>query len=230
MPVPDRKRRLTAFVVAMAVLIATPLAVVATDTFTDVPESNVHHDNITWLSDTGVTAGCNPPDNDEYCPNENVTRAQMATFIRRLSENEIVNAATANEADHAATADSVNGIELHRFFFQAEANTTDAEIGTFGPITLRATCDAGGDPFLRASWNETVNHLTFNGATASQFGNATVDANDVIGIGNGQFGGVGLVEAVGFDSHVHTSVEFFVRPTGALGENMCMFSGFVTIG
>jgi len=31
----------------------------------------------------GVTNGCNPPDNDLYCPDENVKRDQMATFLAR---------------------------------------------------------------------------------------------------------------------------------------------------
>src|SRR5690606_33940137 len=106
MPAPDRKRRLTAFAVAMAVLIATPLAVVAADAFNDVPNSNVHHEDITWLRDNGVTFGCNPPANTEFCPGEPVLRQQMASFMRRLAENEVVNAATANEADHAVIADS----------------------------------------------------------------------------------------------------------------------------
>ncbi|MFP3915537.1 MAG: hypothetical protein ACLFWM_11730, partial [Actinomycetota bacterium] len=65
MPEPDRKRRLVTFVVAIVTLIAAPLAVVASDAFDDVDNDNVHHDDITWLADNGVTAGCNPPDNTE---------------------------------------------------------------------------------------------------------------------------------------------------------------------
>lgn len=61
MPMTDRRRRITAFVVAMAVLIATPLVVVATDAFTDVPASNVHHTTspgyATLLSTQGAGSG-----------------------------------------------------------------------------------------------------------------------------------------------------------------------------
>ncbi|HLU30633.1 MAG TPA: S-layer homology domain-containing protein, partial [Acidimicrobiia bacterium] len=90
----DRKRRLTAFMVAIAVLIATPLVVMAADAFDDVPNSNVHHDDIAWLKDAGVTAGCNPPANTEFCPGDPVLRQQMASFMRRLAENQVVDAAT----------------------------------------------------------------------------------------------------------------------------------------
>jgi hypothetical protein len=72
--------------------------------------------------------------------------------------------------------------------------------------------------------------MTLNGAGPSQFGNATVNAGQVISIGSGPFGSVGLAEAVGFNSDFHTSVEFFLRDTAALGENMCFFSGYVTVG
>ncbi len=35
------------------------------------------------LAASGVTAGCNPPLNTEYCPHGNVTRGQMASFLSR---------------------------------------------------------------------------------------------------------------------------------------------------
>ncbi len=46
-------------------------------------EGNVHEDAINAIAAAGITKGCNPPDNDEYCPAEPVTRAQMATFLMR---------------------------------------------------------------------------------------------------------------------------------------------------
>jgi hypothetical protein len=35
------------------------------------------------LFTAGVTQGCNPPDNDQFCPNNPVTRGQMAAFLAR---------------------------------------------------------------------------------------------------------------------------------------------------
>ncbi|MFQ5518283.1 MAG: hypothetical protein ACE5E8_11990 [Acidimicrobiia bacterium] len=54
----------------------------ATDAFTD-DDGNTHEDNIDALAAAGVTAGCNPPANDHYCPGDYVTRAQMASFLVR---------------------------------------------------------------------------------------------------------------------------------------------------
>ncbi len=39
--------------------------------------------DIEKLGATGVSRGCNPPDNDRFCPDDYVTREQMAAFIHR---------------------------------------------------------------------------------------------------------------------------------------------------
>jgi hypothetical protein len=46
--------------------------------FFDVPASHMFHDAIHALAVSGVTAGCG---NGNYCPNDSVTRAQMAVFL-----------------------------------------------------------------------------------------------------------------------------------------------------
>src|SRR5690606_30113741 len=40
------------------------------------------------LAQADITKGCNPPDNTRYCPNEPVTRAQMASFLVRALDIE----------------------------------------------------------------------------------------------------------------------------------------------
>ncbi|VAW07292.1 T1SS secreted agglutinin RTX, partial [hydrothermal vent metagenome] len=40
--------------------------------------------NILWLAEAGITKGCNPPTNDEFCPDDPVTRGQMAAFLVRF--------------------------------------------------------------------------------------------------------------------------------------------------
>jgi hypothetical protein len=49
-------------------------------TFADVPPSAYYFDAVNLLAASGITAGCG---SDDYCPLENVTRAQMAIFIVR---------------------------------------------------------------------------------------------------------------------------------------------------
>ncbi len=53
-----------------------------TDTFVD-DNSSIFESDIEWLAAEGITKGCNPPVNDHYCPNDFVTRGQMAAFLVR---------------------------------------------------------------------------------------------------------------------------------------------------
>lgn len=53
------------------------------DVFGDDDDS-VHQNNINRIAAARVTLGCNPPDNDQFCPREKVSREQMATFLTRV--------------------------------------------------------------------------------------------------------------------------------------------------
>ena len=50
--------------------------------FTD-DNSSIFEDSIERLAAAGITRGCNPPANTRYCPNDTVTRGQMAAFLVR---------------------------------------------------------------------------------------------------------------------------------------------------
>jgi hypothetical protein len=81
------------------VLVSVPAAVWASHQFTDVPNSHLFHTGISWMKDNNITVGCNPPANTQFCPDDNVTRGQMATFMKRLAENNVVDAATLDGKD-----------------------------------------------------------------------------------------------------------------------------------
>jgi S-layer homology domain len=51
--------------------------------FTDVPTTHTFYNDIEYLADEAITKGCNPPTNTMYCPNNFVTRGQMAAFLVR---------------------------------------------------------------------------------------------------------------------------------------------------
>jgi hypothetical protein len=54
----------------------------ASDAFVD-DGASVHENSINALAAAGITKGCNPPANTQFCPNDNVTRGQIAAFLRR---------------------------------------------------------------------------------------------------------------------------------------------------
>lgn len=49
----------------------------------DDDDNSTFESDIDRLREAGITSGCNPPENDEFCPNDAVTRGQMAAFIAR---------------------------------------------------------------------------------------------------------------------------------------------------
>jgi len=54
----------------------------ASQRFGDVPSSNVFYNFIDRMAVVGITQGCTP-DHSLFCPNDSVTRAQMAAFLVR---------------------------------------------------------------------------------------------------------------------------------------------------
>jgi hypothetical protein len=46
-------------------------------------DGSIFETDIEKLANAGITKGCNPPSNDRYCPNDSVTRGQMAAFLTR---------------------------------------------------------------------------------------------------------------------------------------------------
>jgi subtilisin family serine protease len=51
--------------------------------FDDVPAGSTFAGDIGRLATAGITRGCNPPANDRFCPEDFVTRGQMAAFFHR---------------------------------------------------------------------------------------------------------------------------------------------------
>ena len=78
-------RRRIGFVLVLALLLI-PAAAVASHQFADVPNSNIFHNDISWMADKGITKGCNPPANTLFCPGSAVTREQMAAFMHRAQK------------------------------------------------------------------------------------------------------------------------------------------------
>jgi hypothetical protein len=100
-------------VVAMGAVSAT--VVWASNSFADVPSSNFHHGNIGLIANAGITSGCqaNPP---EYCPQDPVTREQMATFMARLG----------GLGNHPPVADAatLEGFGKQNYVFGPDPDTT----------------------------------------------------------------------------------------------------------
>ena len=78
-----------------------------------MPDSNTFHNDIAWLADAGVTKGCNPPyTNTQYCPDDEVTRGQMAAFMKRFAGYIDAEDGTPGQADNADTLDGLDSTDI----------------------------------------------------------------------------------------------------------------------
>lgn len=119
-----RLRRLVTILAAVAVL-SLPIAAFATHVFDDVDDDSVHAPGIEYVDATGITAGC---DANNYCPNDELTRAQMATFLLRSSGNDpatppSVNAASIAQITQVSDSNAVAGSAVNTASVSCPAGT-----------------------------------------------------------------------------------------------------------
>lgn len=115
-----RRQRRRAWLLPLIVALALfPLAVGAANPFTDLNPGSPHNGNIDLIYNAGVTTGCVP--NQQYCPNGNVTREEMASFLARLgglgANVPVVNAKTAQTAQNAL---SLGGVTSSQYLLKTD--------------------------------------------------------------------------------------------------------------
>jgi hypothetical protein len=89
----SRRHLVFLLLAVVALVVAIPLAVsAATSMFADVPDDHIFVDDINWMKTAGITQGCG--DGTNYCPQDDVTRGQMAAFMHRLATKRVVDAGT----------------------------------------------------------------------------------------------------------------------------------------
>lgn len=69
-------------VLSFLAVVAIPAIALAANTFVD-DDGSVHERSIEAIAQADITRGCNPPENDEFCPNRDVKRGEMAAFLAR---------------------------------------------------------------------------------------------------------------------------------------------------
>lgn len=90
---------------------------------------NHFHDDIVWLAEEGITLGCNG-DGTEFCPEDKVTRAQMAAFLHR---------ALAHLLEASGEPISFDDV--------ADGSTFEDDIAWLASVGITLGCDAEGHKF-----------------------------------------------------------------------------------
>ncbi len=135
------RRRMTTIAAMLALTVVMPVAVIAAHSFNDVPDSNEFHGSITWMKDNGVTVGCNPPANTEFCPGDNVTREQMASFMRRFAQTQGSAGIGVTDPADTVTVSGTTYVELLTLEATAKA---EANVVLNGHVTLAKSTDPAG--------------------------------------------------------------------------------------
>lgn len=143
-------RRLAIVISVLVVALVVPLGVVAADEFTDVGSGNPFRADISWLADEGISRGCNPPANTQFCPDADVTREQMAAFLHRLATSRSVDAGTLGGRTAAQIAPRLSA--------QADGQAGSVQETDSGLVEVnRVEINAPTDGFLMVSGTGMVN-------------------------------------------------------------------------
>ena len=127
------------------------------DAFHD-DDSSVFEADIEWLAAEGITTGCNPPVNDKYCPDGDVTRGQMAAFLVRalgltdrlddpfIDDDDSIFEADIEKLAAAGITRGCNPPANDRFC--PDSKVTRAQMAAFLVRALGYTDNGGGDLFV----------------------------------------------------------------------------------
>jgi hypothetical protein len=186
-----------------AFALAVPFGIVlASHQFTDVPNSNLFHNDIDALVDSHVTTGCatNPP---RYCPNNFVTRGQMAAFLNRLG-------ALGPGTTPVVNADRLDGLDSSAFgqalFAVINANATIAR--GVGVVSAATVSSAGQyEVIFDRNVRECAYTVTTGGTGSTEtpapgYGVATGRMDNVNGVFIRTFNSAGTVTALAFHLQV----------------------------
>jgi len=168
-------------VIALVLTTAVSTVVIAAHTFpVDVPEDNTFHEDIAWLAANDVTRGCNPPNNDAFCPGDPVTREQMSAFMHRFAGSFGSVGDQVTDTTDPITVDSIDFVELATVTVSPDADANVSFDGHFSvgvpagdlarvqAVIARDSCD--GDVVGSALWRmndvtglETVGSVSITG-------------------------------------------------------------------
>ncbi len=156
----------------------------AVDAFAD-DTGLVHEADINAIAAAGITFGCNPPANDQFCPTGLVTRAQMASFLTRAMDLTPLPPPSVSEAN------------LARVFFFLDQPTGGPFLATtarYGhdPVTPELAVDhlltgpTDAEKAQTPSFSSTIpTGVVRNGPVTVSAGTATVDLSENFDDGGG---------------------------------------------
>lgn len=96
-------------VAVVAFAIPSAQGIVLSGFFTD-DDLHTFEGDIDAIAAVGITKGCNPPANTHFCPNEDVSRGEMAAFLRRALDLPRSDTDFFSDDDSSTFEDDINAI------------------------------------------------------------------------------------------------------------------------
>lgn len=155
-----RPRRFLPLALVGLLVALLPLSILAAGPFGDLNAGrDAANADIQAIADVGITKGCNPPDFTNYCPNDLVTREQMASFLARTAglggNPPIANAARLAVAAPAAGGPTYAANELVRVA-RRSGGASSLPVTPLEIAELTVTAPTAGFVLVQASmqaWN-----------------------------------------------------------------------------
>ena len=145
------------------------------DLFID-DDNSVFEGDIDRLGTAGITLGCNPPANDRFCPNDDVTRGQIAALLHRAAEGVQLQILSINDfhGNIATTSSAFGGVGRADFL---ATNMRAAEAGLANSITVSAGDLIGASPLISALFHDepTIEAMNLIGLEINGVGNHEFD-------------------------------------------------------
>lgn len=163
-------------VVTLALCLGAPTLAVVNDTFSDVPASAFYHDAVNAIFGAGITGGCAP---GLYCPDDPVTRAQMAVLLHRGLDRTAYDdggpvALTGTFTDVAVLSINAGGLPDKAGFVKLDAAITASNTsGTGCPCEVQYFITGNSPVVLSFSHYVTVNNMTAT-VTSDASGKASI--------------------------------------------------------
>jgi hypothetical protein len=225
-----RTRSKVLLIAAAFAMLLGPAAAIAAGTFEDVPDGDMFEADIEWLASAGVTKGCNPPTNTRFCPDDPVTREQMAAFLHRLA-NRVVDADTVDgiEAADIVSVYGATGEVMDDFFAAGFVSilSSTIEAPSDGYFQVTAVTYAGDDSTMAGTGalglEIDVDGVSVTPTALSWFiecvgdncGDDTVSMSAVVPVTAGSHNINLMAIENGFGSHIHgTSISTLFTPFG----------------
>jgi hypothetical protein len=172
----------------IGLLALTPLSLAAAN-FTDLNPGSVHNADINLIADAGITLGCEA--NARYCPNDFVTREQMASFLARTAG--LGNNAPVANARTAQTAGTIANQANSATIAATSANTPNTIVLRDGNGNFAAGTITGN---LTGTASNATNAVNANTAIAANNADQVdgKDADELIGVFGAAGGTIDLTD------------------------------------